>query len=139
MFKQAKIKNSNTLIIALLAVVFTVCGGGNVSAHNTALHTWTDAQGHKNISTIPPQGFTTDGRLRRQYDPNSIQFQHHEMRKALRQQAAEIAAANERVGESHTVTPADALPAVRAPREGIMGLRELIKLERRSGRYAGDN
>ncbi len=139
MIARAKIKISDALKIALLTAVATLCSSANVLAHNTALHTWTDQQGHKNVSTIPPQGFTPDGRLRRQYDPNSIQFQHHEMRKALRQQAAEIAAAKESVGESQTVTPADALPAVRAPREGIMGLRELIKLERRSGRYAGDN
>ena len=116
-----------------------VCSSLSASVYATELHTWTDAQGHRNISTIPPQGFAADGSLRRHYDPNSIQFQHHQMRKALQKQATEIAASDQRERNTQAMLPADALPAVRAPREGIMGLRKLIELERRSGRYTDEN
>ncbi|MGR8948146.1 MAG: hypothetical protein ACU84Q_08885 [Gammaproteobacteria bacterium] len=110
----------------------------SASALATELHSWTGNQGQKNISTIPRHGFDPEGRVRRHYNPNSIQFQHRELRKALRRQAAEIAASKEQVIASETGMAADSLPAARVPKEGIMGLGDLIKLERRGGRYTGE-
>ena len=98
------------------------------------IHVWTDQEGHRNISTVPPQGFNRQGKLRRQYDPNSILFQHHEMQRALKAQALSLQEENE-IGVEPIEPQAKALGTIRAPKEGIMGLRELIQLERRGGRY----
>ena len=107
--------------------------GENLPAEE--LHVWTDQEGHRNISTIPPEGFDRRGRLRKQYDPNSIQFQHRQMLHALETQAMRLEL--EQVKDSEPVVTAsdEITQPLRAPKEGIMGLRELIRLERRGGRY----
>ncbi|MEM7467128.1 MAG: hypothetical protein AAF387_09605 [Pseudomonadota bacterium] len=99
------------------------------------MHVWTDGQGRKQVSTIPQHGFDANGDIRRSYDPNSIQYQHLMLRKSLREQAEALAAAEISDSEVSLDLPADSRPVVRAPREGIMGLRQLIQLERRGGRY----
>lgn len=98
------------------------------------IHVWTDRDGHRNVSNIPPHGFDKSGKLRRQYDPNSIQFQHFQMRRALEGQAERLALEASQENPSTGATPSE-VSVVRAPKEGIMGLRELIQLERRGGRY----
>ena len=62
--------------------------GENLFAED--IHVWTDREGHRNVSTIPAHGFDKHGRLRKQYDPNSIQFQHHQMLRALEVQARRL-------------------------------------------------
>ena len=98
------------------------------------IHVWNDYDGRRTISTIPRHGFDNNGKLRRQYDPNSIHYQHYQLREVLAAQAATFAAPMAQDSEQSHI-PKDALTEIRAPKEGIMGLRELIKLERRGGRY----
>ena len=113
------------LFMSFLLVI--ECGAADI-------HVWTDDEGHRNISTIPPHGFDRQGKLRRQYDPNSIGFQHHEMQRALKAQATSLQQEKEIVVEA--IEPQrETARAIRAPKEGIMGLGELIQLERRGGRY----
>lgn len=100
-------------------------------------HVWRDKSGRKHISNIPPHGFTAEGSLRKAYNPNSLLAQHHAMRKSLQEQSAQIAhqqAERERLENQPQVNESDTI--IRAPKEGIMGLRDLIKLERRGGRYS---
>lgn len=122
---------SQSLTLALLVYL----SFGEVDA--AGFHVWIDETGRKQVSTIPRDGFNHLGDIRRPYDPNSLTLQHHEMRRKLALQAAEIAqqqAEPERLGNAAQV----GLPSEsgRAPKEGIMGLRGLIQLERRGGRYS---
>ena len=107
--------------------------GENLPAED--LHVWTDQEGHRNISTIPPEGFDKRGRLRKQYDPNSIQFQHHQMLRALEIQAKRLELEQGKESEPVMTVSDEITQPLRAPKQGIMGLRELIQLERRGGRY----
>ena len=124
---------------ALPATLLIVVASGLLSKGVSAqdFHIWIDGSGDRHISTIPRDGFTEQGRLRSAYDPNSLVAQHHAMRKALSEQSVAIA---KQIAERQRLDnePEAASPqtAARAPKEGIMGLRDLIKLERRGGRYS---
>ena len=127
-----KLKRYPSLRLSAMLIVVTM-QGENLSAED--LHVWTDQEGRRNISTIPPEGFDKRGRLRKQYDPNSIQFQHYQMLRSLETQARKLQLEQGKESEPAMVVSDEIIPSLRAPKEGIMGLRELIRLERRGGRY----
>ena len=52
---------------------------------------WTDEEGQRRISNIPPQGVNSDGTVLDTYHPYSIVAQHARMREQLEQQAMDIA------------------------------------------------
>ena len=127
-----KLKRYPSLRLSAMLIVVTM-QGENLSAED--LHVWTDQEGRRNISTIPPEGFDKRGRLRKQYDPNSIRFQHYQMLRSLETQARKLQLEQGKESEPAMVVSDEIIPSLRAPKEGIMGLRELIRLERRGGRY----
>ena len=127
-----KFKRYPSLRLSAMLIVVTM-QGENLSAED--LHVWTDQDGRRNISTIPPEGFDKRGRLRKQYDPNSIQFQHHQMLRALEIQAKRLELEQGKESLPVMTLSDEITQPLRAPKEGIMGLRGLIQLERRGGRY----
>lgn len=126
---------SNVLLLKFLLATICFLVKQNVWADE--FHVWFDGDGRKHISSIPRYGFTQDGDLRRAYNPNSLVAQHHAMREALSEQSAQIAKRQAELARLEN-PPLDNShqERVRAPKEGIMGLRDLIKLERRGGRYS---
>lgn len=101
-------------------------------------HVWYDARGHKQVSTVPTQGFDRNGAIRSAYNPNSIVYQHTRMRRALAAQSYEITLRREQEAANALEIKHGARETreVRhAPREGIMNLDELIALDKRGGRY----
>lgn len=125
--------NSTPLIAAF---IFSCCLLSN-KVFGSEFYVWIDEVGSKHVSSIPRAGFSQRGDLRRAYNPNSLTSQHHAMRNALSVQAAEIARqeAERKLQENQPIIT-EARTKVRVPKEGIMGLRDLIKLERRGGKYA---
>lgn len=125
---MTKTKRSQLVAVLFSALVFLTDGLAD------SMHVWIDAAGQKRISTIARNGFDAFGELRDAYNPNSLIYQHREMRKILAQQAAQIVAEQALTDETEALNP---MPAhgVRVPKEGIMGLGDLIELERRGGRY----
>lgn len=120
------------LVLGLM--VFT---GGEAAAE---FHVWRDAAGHKHVSTVPARGYRAERTLRPAYDPNSIVYQHPRMRERLQVLAAQLdeqAALAQR--ETGADQPTSAPPVRRAPREGVMNLDELIALEKRGGRWVGED
>lgn len=120
------------LVPALLVVML-----GEASAE---FHVWRDPDGRKTVSTIPARGYRADRTLRPGYDPNSIVYQHQRMLdhlQSLAQQIEQEAAADRRAAAAAAPTQA-AQAARHGPREGLMNLDELIALEKRGGRWLGD-
>ncbi len=102
-------------------------------------HVWHDAAGHKHVSSVPARGYRAERRLKPQYDPNSIVYQHRRMRERLQLLDAELEhQAATAQGEAIADQPAPSPPVRGAPREGVMNLDELIALEKRGGRWLGD-
>ena len=103
-------------------------------------HVWHDAAGHKHVSSVPARGYRAERTLRPGYNPNSIVYQHRRMRERLQLLAAELdeqaALAEQEAGAD---PPILAPPVRRSPREGVMNLDELIALEKRGGRWVGDD
>ncbi len=121
----------------LLMLSLMVLAGGEAAAE---FHVWHDAAGHRHVSTVPARGYRTERTLRPGYDPNSIVYQHRRMRERLQLLAAQLdeqAALAQR--EAGADQPTSAPPQRRAPREGVMNLDELIALEKRGGRWVGDD
>lgn len=119
----------------LLMLALMISAGGDAAAE---FHVWRDAAGHKHVSTVPARGYRAERTLRPAYDPNSIVYQHRRMRERLQLLTARLdeqAALAEREEGADQPTP----PVRRAPREGVMNLDELIALEKRGGRWVGDD
>ena len=111
-----------------------------VGEASAEFHVWRDTDGRKHVSTIPARGYRADRTLRPGYDPNSIVYQHRRMLAHLQALSADIeqqaAAAPQQLAADAS---AQAAPVVRrGPREGLMTLDELITLEKRGGRWFGD-
>lgn len=134
-----------SILAALFYLLTAGMVGGVCETANAGFYHWFDDQGRKHVSNIPRSGIRADGRLRADYDPNSIVYQHRGLLAALRQHAAAIERERERkreLAEPQATKPAD--PTVGrvsarrgAPKEGSMDLDDLIRLEKRGGRWTG--
>jgi hypothetical protein len=119
--------------------------GGVCEPASAGFYKWFDDQGRKHVSNIPRRGIRADGSLRDAYDPNSIVYQHRELLSVLRQHAAAIEREREReqareLAEARAAkhsAPTAARASIRraAPKEGFMNLDDLIRLEKRGGRW----
>ncbi len=107
------------------------------AAANAEFYAWTDRDQERHISNIPAQGFTADGQLKNSHNPQAIDFQYQHMLEALRNESEaieqELQQENERKNELPAVSKKRVV-RVGVPKEGMMNLRELIDLEKRSGR-----
>lgn len=99
-------------------------------------YAWTDRDAGRHVSNIPAEGFTADGKLKNSHNPHTIDYQYQGMLERLRQenQAIEEERAKKKNKEAFPVVEQRRAPPAAAPKEGLMGLRELIDLEKRGGR-----
>ena len=105
-------------------------------------HVFTDPQGQRRISNIPPQGIGQNGEIRRGYDPRQLPAQQRRLVEQLRAEDARLERLErERTERDQTKDEAQRQATVNpaAPTEGFLDLQELIELERRGGRYQADN
>lgn len=107
------------------------------SGTQAEFYAWTDKDQERHVSNIPAAGFTEDGKLKNTYNPHAIDYQYRKMLQRLRKdsEAIEQEAMEESMSEIEwPVVTQKPAPKVAAPKEGMLNLRELIDLEKRSGR-----
>jgi hypothetical protein len=118
--------------VILGAVVFASVFAPHLRAE---FYVWQDPAGRRQVSTIPRQGFASDGGVRRAYNPHSIVYQRRQLVDTLKRQAADLARKQELAAPSSKESTAPVKSAGhQLPRGDLMDLQELNALEKRTGR-----
>jgi hypothetical protein len=93
--------------IASIAMTTMLIGTAPIVAV-AEFYAWTDENGNRRISNIPPQGVNAAGQVEQNYHPYSVPAQHARMREKLERQADFIAAKEAAANQS--VEGSDVLP-----------------------------
>lgn len=92
----------------LLAILFAL----PASFSNAEFHVWTDADGRRRISNLPPSQVAGDGRVRERFHPYGIAAQRARLREELSRRDAEL------IEETPLEMPMVEPPAPRRPGAG---------------------
>lgn len=93
--------------IACIAMTTMLIGTAPITAV-AEFYAWTDENGNRRVSNIPPRGVDAAGQVVQNYHPYSVPAQHARMRAELGRQADVIAA--QEAAAKHSVEGGDLLP-----------------------------